>query len=51
MLEELPDGRRQARPRPHIAETAAKLTDVFYKNGFIEGTTKRTPDECGRGFA
>ena len=37
-------------PSPNIAEVASKLPKILDENRFIQGSTKRTADESGRGF-
>ena len=50
MIEELPDRRSQAGARPDITKAAPELAKVLYKDGSIQGTTKRTANKGSRGF-
>jgi hypothetical protein len=50
VFEELPDRGSEARARPDVAEPAAKLAEAFDENRNIQGATKRTANECCRGF-
>jgi hypothetical protein len=50
MVEKLLYGGAEAGSCPDVAKATAKLAETAYQDRVIQGTPKRTPDECGRGF-
>jgi len=50
VLEKLLDRRPQTAVHPDSAESPTELSKAAELNGNIQGTTKRTADECGCGM-
>ena len=50
MLEELLHRRTKTGTTPNVTKAPTKFAEVSNKNGGIQGSTKRTANESGRGF-